>query len=264
MIRILSLIDSGRLGLGLAALALCNLVLFVSAESVFAWRHPESFAEDWPTVSRALSDGSLPVFPLLAAAAGLGLFLGGLGVARMYALRARRAGLPPLVGATLVANGLLAALMGVVHYFHVTVTLAVSDRGHMLLSYTFFFGMTGMILLDFAMLSAIGERLYGVAAGSQEPLARTLRLALLLGWCMLLAALAFLVFYLLKDWEVLAEGTRDVMRRIFVVTELVWIVLAHAYALTHMVFQRLHGAQFRHGPGSPPTALGGAATGVPT
>jgi len=41
-----------------------------------------------------------------------------------------------------------AASLGIVHYFHVAITLEMNNRVHMLLSYAFFFGMSGLIIVD--------------------------------------------------------------------------------------------------------------------
>ncbi len=224
--------------LGLAALVLFNGLLLSFAWIGFALARPEYFEEGWPTFSRALTIGDLRLYRWLAGLAGAGLLFGAAAVAVMNWQRARAH--PQARGAlTLMALGAaLASALGLVHYFHVAVTLSMNNNMHMLLSYTFFFGMSAMILVDHFCSLQVARRLPPAA------LDRLVGARFACGWSVLAVGAVFLLTYVLKDVE--SNPWAGATQRAFVAAEAGWIVLAHAYAALYLPAAREHfGAQLR-------------------
>ncbi|MEW6690861.1 MAG: hypothetical protein AB1452_17425 [Pseudomonadota bacterium] len=230
---------------GFGALVACDAVLLGGAWLSFALAHSWPSGGNWPTFSRALAEGGARDGQL-AAIAGAGLFVGALALAaaRMQQARSAVAGRGVLRLMALIAA--LAAALGIVHYFHVTITLAVDNRLHMLLSYGFFFGMSAVIVADLYCNLRVA-RIEPRAAG------RYTRVHRAAGFGVLGCSAVFLLTFLLKDaagnpWSV---GTQ----RIFVLAEFAWIVLAHAYALMYVPVTQAH---FR----ARPPAVAAAARGA--
>ena len=225
-------------------LAVFNAVLLVSAWIRFALDQPDYFREAWPTFSRALANGNPWPYEWLAGIAGAGLLVGGISLAVMrwrHARRMRReAGL--MRAMALLAG--LAGCLGIVHYFHVAISLNVDNHMHMAMSYLFFFGMSFLILFD--LLSR--PRLDAALA---RPEARQTRAHRKVGVALVTGALLFLLTYVLKDmpWNPLPSPTQ----KLFVVTELAWIILAHAYAVFYVAPMR---AYFRPAAERPTTGSG--------
>jgi HlyD family secretion protein len=222
-----------RAAIGFGVLAAANAVLLVCAWINFALANPAYFDEAWPTFSRALTL-QVVVYPALAALAGAGLIAGGAALAVMQWQRAREnPGLrSPLVVRALC--GVVAAVLGVVHYFHVTVTLSENNELHMTLAFTFFAGMSLLILADLASARALDRR--GLREGAVSP--ARVRLHRRVGAGVIAAAIAFLVTFVLKDaaWNPWAAATQ----KTFVCLEALWIVLAHAYAVLYVLPLRMH------------------------
>lgn len=229
MHRLDALFRTGALGMWV--LAGFNAVLLVYAWIAFALEQPEYFRESWPTFSRALSSGNAATHRLLAGIAGAGLLAGCLSLAAMRWRLAggmrREAGLMRLMAALSV----LAGALGIVHYFHVAISLSVDNGLHMALSYTFFFGMSFLVLSDLLTRPRLD------AALAQPDLAQT-PAHRRMGRLLILAALLFLVTYVLKDWP--GNPAPDVTQKAFVIMELTWIILAHLYALFYVTPMRLH------------------------
>ena len=217
---------------GFGVLALLNAVMLGNAWAGYAFHHPDFLRDTWPTFSRALSGGNAVLNMWLAGIAGAGLFAGSLALAAMQWQRAqqwqRARGLLAAMG--VLAAG--AAVLGVVHYFHVSVTLEINNRLHMLLSYTFFFGMSGMIIADLFCHLALAR------LPAQEAPARLSRAHLATGVGVLVDGTVFLLSYVLKDVE--ANPWNLATQRVFVVSEYAWVVLAHAYALFYLPVVRGH------------------------
>jgi HlyD family secretion protein len=217
-----------RGALGFAVLAAFNAVLLVYAWIHFALAHPQYFESEWPTFSRALSMQTL-LYPVLAAVAGTGLFIGASSLAAMQLKRARLAstGRGALLGMALA--GAVAAPLGIVHYFHVSVTLSADNDTHMALSYLFFFGMSFVIGLD--LVCSKRARRAGVfdAATISE---RHLRSHQRVGYAVIAGAGVFLLTFFLKDaaWNPWAGAAQ----KSFVCAEAAWIVCAHLYALFYV------------------------------
>ncbi len=218
--------------LGFGVLALFDAALLGHAWFGFAAARADAFTGEWPTFSRALTLGDPAVQRWLAGIAGAGLLAGGVSVAVMLG---QLAAAHPRARAMLAARMLLAcaaAALGPVHYFHVAIRLSMNNDLHMLLSYTFFFGMSGVILADLALSSRYSHR---VPAGALDLLKDARRRC---GFAMLWVGAAFLSTYLLKDaaanpWPVATQ-------RVFVVAETSWIVVAHLYGLLYLPAARSH------------------------
>jgi len=206
----------GRLMRELGALAALGFLVLAAADAMlllYAWQsfvltEPRALEGEWPTFSRALTVGDAHIHALLAALGGAGLFVGALGVVCMR-VQQRRYGL--------AACAVLAAALGVVHYFHVTITLTSNLSRHMALSYLFFFGMSGAILADLL----VGHWL-GLTQRAQRRC----------GAAVFFAAAAFLLTYVLKD--VAANPWPVATQHVFVAMEWLWIIATHAYALLYM------------------------------
>jgi HlyD family secretion protein len=217
-----------RGALGFAVLAAFDAVLLVYAWIHFALAHPEYFESEWPTFSRALSMQML-LYPVLAAIAGAGLLAGASSLAAMQMRRARvaTAGRRALLGMALAAS--IAAPLGVVHYFHVSITLSIDNDVHMALSYLFFFAMSFVIGLDVSC-SALARRagVFDAATISE----RHLRSHHRVGYAVMASAGVFLLTFVLKDaaWNPWAGAAQ----KIFVCAEFAWIVSAHLYALFYV------------------------------
>jgi hypothetical protein len=217
---------------GFAVLAFFNAAMLGNAWLGYALHHPDFLRDTWPTFSRALSSGNTELNALLAGIGGAGLFAGSLALAAMQWQRARQW---PRARGVLIAMGVMAAcsaLLGIVHYFHVAITLEINNRLHMLLSYTFFFGMSGLIIVDlFCHLSL-------ARLPAPEAPARLTRLHRAIGMGVLGDGAVFLLTYVLKDVEAnpWVVGTQ----RLFVVAEYTWVVLAHAYAVCYIPVLRRH------------------------
>jgi len=215
--------------LGMVLLAAVDAAILGHAWLDFATQRADAFEGDWPTFSRALTLGDAQARGLFAAIAGAALCAGGVALAVMFR---QLFGQHPRARRLLAAKSALAvaaAGLGVVHYFHIVVTISLNNDLHMLLSYTFFFGMSGIILADL-WLSA---RLEGPALADRCAGARKRSGVALLWVCAL-----FLSTYVLKDlpgnpWPVATQ-------RVFVVAETAWIVLAHLYALLYVPAARAH------------------------
>lgn len=211
--------------LGMWVLAGFNAVLLVGAWIAFAIEQPEYFSHSWPTFSRALSSGDPIWHGWLAGIAGLGLLAGGLSLAamrwRQAATMRRDAGLMRL----LAVAGLVAGGLGIVHFLHVVISLRVDNDLHMAMSYTFFFGMTFLILFDLLCRPRLDATL------EQPELAQS-SAHRLTGFSLLGVAILFLLTFVLKDWS--GNPWPDFTEKLFVVSELVWIVLAHAYAVFYV------------------------------
>jgi hypothetical protein len=224
--------------LGLGAVALFNGVLLGQAWLGFSLARPEYFNEAWPTFSRALTIGNLTLYRWLAGMAGAGLLAGAAALAVMHYQRSRA---QPRARGTLTIMALGAALasaLGIVHYFHVAITLNVDLDGHMQLSYLFFFGMSGVIATDWFCARRLAHLL------PPEALDRLLRLRHACGVSVFGASAVFLLTYVLKD--VAANPWAAATQRVFVASETAWIVLAHAYAVLYLPAAREHfGAQLR-------------------
>ncbi len=227
--------DTGRASiwhagaLGMYVLAGFNAVLLVSAWIQFALEQPDYFREAWPTFSRALASGDAWSHRWLAAIAGAGLLAGGLSLAVMRWRQARQmrtdAGLMRILALLAVFSGGL----GIVHYFHVAISLSVNNGMHMAMSYLFFFGMSFLILFDLLSRPRLDAALASPQA-RQRPAHRKV------GRALVGSALLFLLTYVLKD--VPGNPLPGPTQKLFVVTELVWIALAHAYAVLYVAPMR--------------------------
>lgn len=222
---------SARLGWGYVVLTLANLVLFVWVEIDFARNFPTyTLTEGWPTISRALAHADRNVISALALLAAPGLLVGAVGSLVLFGQLWRRGVIGGWRGAAGLANAGCAGLLSLPYFWMVTVTLSDDNSGHMLHSYTFFFGMSFVILVDaFVALPQRAHAATGVG-GMVRQVALWQRRG---GWIVLGSAAAFLALYLLKNWEWLGTPLRDGFQKAFAVSELVWIALAHAYALSH-------------------------------
>lgn len=204
----------GQLAYGFVVLAAADALLLLYAWPSFALTEPSALEGEWPTFSRALTVGNAALYAFLAAIAGAGLFLAAGALAAMRMAERRW---------LLAACSAFAAALGVVHYFHVTITLTSNLSQHMSLSYLFFFGMSGAIFVDLLLAVRLG-------LGSRAQRAT--------GVGVLAISVAFLVTYVLKDlatnpWPIATQ-------RCFVVTEWLWIILTHAYALLYVQPVRRH------------------------
>lgn len=230
-----------RLGWGYVLLSLFNAILFIWVEIDFAGRYPNYVRDEgWPTISRALAHADKDIITLLALMAAPGLLLGGVGSMRIHWSLWRSGALPGWRGLAGAANTLWAAVLCLPYFFMVTITLSDHNALHMLFSYIFFFGMSVVILFDafvvvpWRMAHAASQP--GDAAGNARLWVWQRRS----GWALLGAATAFLSLYLLKNWEWLPQDAREIFQKCFVVSELVWITLAHGHALTHWALHRCH------------------------
>jgi HlyD family secretion protein len=219
--------------LGFGVLAAANAVLLGYAWIHFALANPAYFTDGWPTFSRALTLQNV-LYPALAALAGTGLFAGGWALALMQWERARK---NPALRAPLMVRalcGLVAAALGIVHYFHVTVTLSVDNGAHMALAFTFFFGMSLLIAADLGCSLALEKR--GLRDAAAAP--RRVRTQHRVGAGVIAAAAAFLVTFVLKDaaWNPWTSATQ----KAFVCFEALWVTLAHAYAVLYVLPLRRH------------------------
>jgi len=218
--------------LGLGALALFNGLLLSLAWIGFAQARPDYFAEGWPTFSRALTIGDLRLYRWLAGLAGAGLCAGAGAVAVMNWERSRSY---PQARGTLTLMALCAALasvLGVVHYFHVAITLSMNTDLHMRLSYLFFFGMSVAVLTDHFCSLRIARLL------PADAFDELLRVRHACGFGVFAVGAVFLLSYVLKD--VLPNPWDGAAQRVFVAAEAGWIVLAHAYAVLYLSAARAH------------------------
>jgi HlyD family secretion protein len=218
-----------RAALGFVVLAAFDAVLLGYAWWNFAHARPEYFATEWPTFSRVLTL-HLVVYSWLAGIAGAGLFAGCLAIAAMQFGRLRSAASARGVLLAKAVAAVLAAPLGIVHFFHVSVTLSIDNDLHMALSYAFFFGMTILISVDVA-LSAIARR-----AGARDVSTRCAHTRA--GIAVVGAAVVFLATFILKDaaWNPWQGATQ----KVFVVAEAAWVVLSHVYALMYVAPLRAH------------------------
>jgi HlyD family secretion protein len=217
--------------LGMYVLAGFNAVLLVSAWIQFALQQPAYFQEALPTFSRTLAGGDAWSHRWLAAIAGAGLMAGGLSLAVMRWELARRM---PRDAGLMRAKAVLAVFagcLGIVHYFHVAISLSVDNRMHMTMSYLFFFGMSFLILFDLL----IRIRLDAMLA---QPQARQSPAHRKTGFALLAVAVLFLLTYVLKDLP--SNPLPGPTQKAFVVAELIWIVLAHVYAVFYVAPMRVH------------------------
>jgi multidrug efflux pump subunit AcrA (membrane-fusion protein) len=218
--------------LGFVVLPVANIVLVGYAWLTFVRFHSDFFDRAWPTFSRVLTSGDLTVYKWLAAVGGAGLAFGAAAAAVMRWQQMREFPECRRLLATLAASAVIAALMGVVHYFHVVVNLLVSGSVHMLLSYIFFFGMTLAITVD-TFCSGAMRRMH---AGPDIPC--TSRVHRRLGISVLACGVVFLATYLLKD--VAGNPWRAQTQKVFVCAEVAWAVLAQAYAIFYIAPVREH------------------------
>ena len=208
--------------LGFVVLALANLALIAYAQFTFSVLHPEFAARAWPTFSRALSVGDLVSYGWLAGAGGAGLFAGAAAVAAMRFNQARQVPARRRLLLALAAASAVAALLGIVHYFLVTVSLRVNGPVHMALSYVYFFGMTLLILVDTVCAYTLAR------AARDQPTLMLTHMQRRAGWAVLAGGVAFLVTFALKD--VAANPWRSETQKVFVCAEIAWVVLTHLYA----------------------------------
>jgi hypothetical protein len=235
-------------GFGMWVLCGLDAVILVSAWLRFAWIQADAFSGEWPTFSRVLADGPFFHTHLLAGLAGLGLFAGGAAIMVMMRERAQLAATGQDWGfkrKALLAG--FAACLGVVHYFHITLTLTRNHDSHMLMSYTFFFGMSGVILGDLWL----STRMRRLCQFSEELLLSALQRRV--GFSILWIGIFFFATYVAKDmnsnpWALLTQ-------RLFVLAELTWIIAAHLYAALYV---RQIGDHFRR-KSPPPDAPEAAA-----
>jgi len=218
--------------LGFAVLALFNAAMLGNAWMAYATSHPGFLRDTWPTFSRALSSGDAALNGWLAGIGGGGLFAGSLALAVMQWQRARQWRRARGLLAAMSLAAACASVLGIVHYFHVVITLAINNRAHMLLSYAFFFGMSGLIIADLFCHLAL-ERL-----PARDAPARLTRAHRAIGIGVLVDGALFLFTYVLKDVE--ANPWSVGTQRLFVVSEYVWVVLAHAYGLCYISVLRRH------------------------
>lgn len=214
-------------GFGMWVLCGLDALILISAWLRFAWIEPGAFSGEWPTFSRVLADGPFFHTRLLGGLAGFGLFAGGAAIAVMMRERAKLADTGQAWGfnrKALLAG--FAACLGVVHYFHITLTLTRNHDSHMLMSYTFFFGMSGVILLDL-WLSIRMRRLYRLPEGLQLSAAQRR-----VGYSVLWTGVFFLASYVAKDMA--ANPWALMTQRVFVLAELVWIIAAHLYGALYV------------------------------
>lgn len=229
-----------RAALGFVVLAAFDAVLLGYAWIHFAESKPEYFASEWPTFSRVLTLQTI-LYPWLAAIGGAGLFAGGCALAAMQLSRARAAprGRGALLG--MAGAGMLAAPLGIVHFFHMSITLSADLEMHMALSYTFFIGMTSVIALD--AVSSMLVRRAGVDDAVVTP--RRVHVHGRVGLAAVASALLFLATYILKD--VAANPWPSATQKVFVISEASWVVLTHVYALLYVMPIRAYfGARAGH------------------
>ena len=214
-----------RAALGFAVLAAFDAVLLGYAWFNFAQARPDYFDTEWPTFSRVLTLQTI-LYPWLAAIGGAGLFAGGLALAAMQWERAKLAvtGRAALVGMALA--GLLSAPLGIVHFFHMSITLSADNDAHMALSYAFFIGMTSVIALDVACSA------FARVADAASLAPRRARVHRTIGVWVVISALVFLATFVLKDaaWNPWPRATQ----KVFVIAEAAWVVLSHVYALMYV------------------------------
>jgi hypothetical protein len=218
--------------LGFAVLAFFNAAMLGNASLGYAIGNPGFLRDTWPTFSRALSGGNAALNGWLAGIAGAGLFAGSLALAAMQWQRAWRA---QWGRGLLIAMGLMAAcasLLGIVHYFHVAITLEINNRLHMLLSYTFFFGMSGLVIGDLFCNLALAR----LPAPGRPPRLTPVHRAIGIG--VLADGVLFLLCFVLKD--VAVNPWQLATQRLFVVAEFAWVVLAHSYGLCYIPVLRRH------------------------
>jgi HlyD family secretion protein len=214
-----------RAALGFAVLAAFDAVLLGHAWFNFAQARPEYFDTEWPTFSRVLTLQTI-LYPWLAAIGGAGLFAGGLALAAMQWERAKLAAgrRAPLIGMALA--GALSAPLGIVHFFHMSITLSADNDAHMALSYAFFIGMTSVIALDVACSS------FARAGDAPSMSPRRVRVHRAVGTWVVVSALVFLATFVFKDaaWNPWPGATQ----KVFVIAEAAWVVLSHVYALMYV------------------------------
>ena len=217
-----------RAALGFAVLAAFDAVLLGYAWINFAQARPEYFDSEWPTFSRVLTLQTI-LYPWLAAIGGAGLFAGGASLAAMQWKRAKVAatGRAALLG--MAFAGALSAPLGIVHFFHMSITLSGDLDTHMALSYAFFIGMTTVIALDVAC-TALARRAGVADAAMLSP--RRARVHRAVGQWVVVSALVFLATYIFKD----AAGNpwQGATQKVFVIAEAAWVVLSHVYALMYV------------------------------
>jgi hypothetical protein len=199
---------------GFVLLAAADALLLLYAWPSFALTEPGALEGEWPTFSRALTVGNAELYAALAAIAGAGLLVAASALAVMRIAERHW---------ILAGCGAFAAALGVVHYFHVTITLTGNLGRHMALSYLFFFGMSGVIIVDVLLAIRLG-----LASRAQRTT----------GIGVLAISAAFLATYALKD--VGANPWPVATQRVFVMTEWLWIILAHAYAFLYVRPVRSH------------------------
>jgi HlyD family secretion protein len=209
-------------------LAAANAVLLLYAWSNFALTQPEYFTDAWPTFSRALTLDTRQQFGLLAGVAGAGLFCGALAIAVMRWDQARTLQKGKSAGIIWAIAVAAAAPLGIVHYFHVVVRLHEDNDLHMLLSYTFFFGMTFVIVADMWCR----HRLTASARKGRPPAPDVSAVHINTGHGVAVSAIVFLTAFLLKDaawnpWQAPAQ-------KLFVAAEFAWVILTHAYAVLYV------------------------------
>jgi hypothetical protein len=218
--------------LGFGTLTLFNAYLLSNAWIPLVLAQSGPMQGNWPTFSRALSSGDVVRDDALAAIAGAGLFVGALIVAVMRWQQSQQAKADRVVRAVMALLFAFAALLGIVHYFHVAITLDIDDRRHMLMSYLFFFGMSAVIIGDLCCNLVLSRMLPAGTDSAYTPLHRAT------GAAVLGASAVFLLTFILKD--VAANPWAQETQHVFVMAETGWIVLAHGYALLYLPVLRAY------------------------
>ena len=242
-----------RAALGFVVLCAFDAVLLGYAWINFAQARPEYLATEWPTFSRVLTLQTT-LYPWLAAIGGAGLFAGSLALMAMQLGRARDAASGRGVLLAKAVTAAFVAPLGIIHFFHMSVTLSANNDLHMALSYAFFFGMSSAIALDVA-LSALARRAGVHDAATLTP--RRSRAHVRVGAATIVCASLFLATFILKDasWNPWQGATQ----KVFVLAEASWVVLSHLYALMYVAPIRAH---FAAAPSIEASARAYARTGV--
>jgi hypothetical protein len=206
--------------LSLRVMAVSNALLLGYVHLLFANSHPDYYSHAWPSFSRALSEADVTVYRWIAAVAAVFHVISGTAVAFLHLRLAHDSPTPRALLVSAWAWGIAGAL-GIVHYLHLTIV--VNTPVHTNLSYVFFFGMTLFVVVD--AVSAAARRV----AHGQSGLDGLQRAAQAVAVWLVAIGLIFLATFFLKDagwnpWQTLTQ-------KVFVVAEVVWVVLIHAYGL---------------------------------
>lgn len=224
---------------GYAILAASCVLLFGFAEIQFARHYPDyHLTEGWPTVSRALAHADPSIVDPLALVAALGLLFGAVAsfVTFRLLVRGRQMGLMHALAYPAIA--VCAALLALPLYLMVTITLSDDNHGHMMASYAFFFGMSIVILADLVLMRTVSDRVHGLPRPDAMAVVRVLSVQRVSAWAVIIVALLFLTFYVLKGVPAIPVPVRALCQKIFVVMELLWIALALTHAVTHQFLVR--------------------------